>query len=73
MLQDPTKYTERAVPSKRARHLCRFRGRRHRKPRPNAGFKTKNSLGAKSFGAKSFGAKSFGAKSLGVGSEPPCA
>jgi hypothetical protein len=60
MLQDPMKYTERSVPSKRARHLCRFRGRCRGKPVANAGFKTKNRLGA----------KSFGSKSLGVGSKP---
>jgi len=61
MLQDPTKYTERPVRCKRARHLCRFRGRRHRKQVPNVGFKTKNGLGAKSLCAKSLGAKSLGA------------
>jgi hypothetical protein len=70
MLQDPTKYTERSVPSKRARHLCRFRGRCRGKPVANAGFKTKNRLGDKSFGAKSFGAPSLGSKPLGVGSKP---
>ena len=46
MLQDPPKSTERPGGCKRARHLCRFRGRRRRKPRPNVGFKTKNSVGA---------------------------
>src|SRR3984957_14789333 len=55
LLKNPSKYTERSVPSKPARHLCRFRGRRHRKPLPNAGFKTKNSRSA---------------RSLDVGSEP---
>jgi hypothetical protein len=65
MLQDPTKYTGQPVPSKRARHLCRFRGRRHRKPLPNVGFKTKNGRGANSLDANS-----LDAKSLGFGSKP---
>src|SRR5580704_4208396 len=48
LLKNLAKYTGPSVRCKRARHLCRFRGRWYRTSVANAGFKTKNGLGAES-------------------------
>ena len=53
MLLSQSKYTGRSVRCKRARHLCRFRGRCPCALEPNNGFERKNGLRAEPAGSGS--------------------